>query len=174
MGSTNFKSNWKRAILINHCWRLIYIKVNLKYQICPYNVSYQDVKNINCSLRRILFVTDIKQNEVAATSVLNEMINIVVKEYDSNNLHISALNLCYLSSDYIPKKFKLTDLDTNLINYYNKNVNISEEKMIQNCIDPVAQCQCRAWFKEKKPRISASDKPHKIKTHCNMQQENIC
>ena len=56
------------------------------------------------------------------------------------------------------------ELDENIINFYRKSIQLSEEDITALACKTLAQSLCNDWFKARRLKISASTNVHSIKT----------
>lgn len=114
-------------------------------QICAQNLPH-------CSLAYILQHEEKTEVERTTAAVLNDLItsccDIVSKEEAS------------MAITFILQSQKKQRIFQN-IQYNNKN--LAEDKVTEICLSTVDQSKCSRWFQERKMRISASAKAHRIK-----------
>lgn len=130
----------------------------------PYNISYSDVKSINCPLQSILKFQTINANKLFINRLLTEMLSTVISMCEKSNLEICVTMLIILSSSsqlYLPQQVVLEE---RVHQYYDQKIKLSHEEIQKVCCETVQQSDSYLWFETRRVRISASSKAHAIKT----------
>lgn len=139
----------------------------------PYVVTFADVKDINCAIHKPLKVKEEDSDELIVRSLLRGMVNKVVKSIAEENVEVCALSL--INSSLLSEKYACEDviLDESTKKFYDENIALSQDDIVKLCIETVSQSNCKKWFTERKLRISASLKAHKIKTLTRKDEDSL-
>lgn len=129
----------------------------------PYNITYCDVQSINCPLKVIMEVQCLNLVKLFIRALIKDILSAAINKSEISVLEACALSLVNLSNShniYLPTK---VILEEKVIEYYNENINISENSIVKVCMETVNQSENRKWFQIRRLRISASSKAHAIK-----------
>lgn len=157
------KEKYSQPLLITSTFK----KKKPKTELIPlYNLQLAKFKSINCPLTDVLKRENVHEAEIAASSVLKSILNQVVKEYDENNVDVCALTLINMSRGSLMNldDNNLNSLPVHLRKFYETNICVTEEEILNVCKKTVDQSTSSDWFHQRNCRISASSKAHKIKT----------
>ncbi len=133
-------------------------------KVSPAVLDINDFSNINCPLKDILIEENRTADERDCRAVLNNLIDMCVESIEKENSEACILHLINMpnfESVYSGDVGFTTDEDRE---FYNQFVNISVDEIVNICSKTVGQNKCREWFSQRRCRISASSKAHKIKT----------
>lgn len=123
-------------------------------------------------LKSILAVTSKKKEDLAMELLLKQ----IEKNHGINNLieecKVCLQNLFLFLEDYPIYKSNL-DISLDLTNFFNNNICLSQDKIIELCCATIEQSACKEWFNARKFRISASSNVHAIKSRKSKSVESL-
>lgn len=85
----------------------------------------------------------VSEDMIASRIVIKGLLDVVVEEHDREDLSVCATNLVYLSKRSENMCHHLINkLPENLLLFCNKYVNVSDDEIIDICINTVDQSHC--------------------------------
>lgn len=159
-----WKDHYKKAFVVSNAFKKK--KTTLNEDTVPYDVTFEDLKDINCTLTDFQRLEENFENEIASKTVVKSLVDKIAKQFEEEDILVCAQNLYYFSKEIETKKcnIKKREILESVLCFYNKEIVIHEEKIIEIYTQTVAQSDCLRWFEEKIYRISSSLNPHLILT----------
>ncbi|XP_074100239.1 uncharacterized protein LOC141528206 [Cotesia typhae] len=127
----------------------------------PQNVLLTDLE-VNSPLKRIMEAQLSKNNKHTVRNVINSLLAQVELNLEKEECAACVENFLIFCEEYSIYESQY-NLDPNLREFYLKNVQLSENEIIQMSCETVKQSSCNNWFQARRFRISASSNVHHIK-----------
>lgn len=133
-------------------------------------ISNYHILNIPCSLSNMLKVTSHNEVEKECRQCLDDVIGNIENQLliDSYKKHFSLISFNQKYNDINLNLFNMFPLKVNESNFYFKNINVDKNSCFNILIKTLNQADSNFWFENRKYRISASSKAHKIKICKNL------
>lgn len=137
-------------------------------------VKNTNILNISCSLSNILKEETISQIDRECKNCVNSIINQI--EFDLmvnlNKAHVSSI-LFKQNQHFKIQNSVVFPLDLSNHDFYFKNICINKSKIFEIFIQTIGQSENEQWKRERKIRLSASMKAHKIKSCKNWSNDGL-
>lgn len=136
----------------------------------PYQVTVEDMKDINSPLRNILRVENINRQDLIDKA--KEKLAMQKAGEEQREAHLRECIMMLLQNS--PERenlywYILPSMELRFKKFFNCKINVNQEKILDIYIETVNQSESRLWFCVRNSRISASSRAHKIKTRTRKQ-----
>lgn len=153
-------------------------KKNSNY-VEPYNLTRQEMVDLNCPLRNILRIEKMHEKVFFIRSIIKDLITNTMIKTTIRNIEACALIFINLSNccDIYGGDVKFGSVEEKA--FYNNNINLTDDIIVQLCVSTSEQHASEDWHNARKLRISASSKAHRIKSRwrkqsCDLANDFLC
>ncbi|XP_068085057.1 uncharacterized protein [Anabrus simplex] len=140
-------------------------KKTLRTSLPPFELTENILKHIPCSLRTMLRAEASTEIEQSCRAVVISLIDRVVNDVEREECEEIVTHLLHLqvSNDVrLPDKYTFRTVSDEM--FLTSKVQVDTDHIIKISLDTLSQSGSPRWFQERKIRISASTKAHRIKT----------
>lgn len=116
-----------------------------------------------CPLKIVLLSESKGECELAVENLMQDMLDAVECNLTKEECASSVKTLLKLTVNF-PVYSTEHQLDINLVNFYKRNILLTEEEIIQLCCDTLDQYKSNTWFEARKVRLSASKAVHSVQS----------
>lgn len=127
----------------------------------PQNVSIAEL-NVDSPLKLIIQAQLKKDNKHTVRNLMNSLLAQVELNLEKEECAVCIENLLIYCEEYFIYKNEY-DMDRKIREFYQKNVQLSEQEIVNLSCQTVKQSSSSNWFKARRLRISASSNVHNIK-----------
>lgn len=136
---------FKPLIISEELKKKLYYKEKI---IIPFNLQISDLKT-DCALLRIWQANNITENQTIVRQIIIVIFDNVIKTFNDTRMKETILKIIYLSKHSLIY-YDTTNvvIDVDLCNFYNTNVILTDDQLLDLCIRTKDQYKCKEWCLE--------------------------
>lgn len=171
---TDFEQSWGKPSAREFA-RDKYSKGNLFEKMFPLNKGRKYVKPViinpiklkkSCAQKLIMEASAKNDDDLAIELFMHQVKkNIpVTKKKEDCKCILEKLFQAVKNMTYYSKSSIFDSIATELLSFYNENVVLTDNQIMELCCDTITQSRCKRWIDERMIRISSSSNVHAIKS----------
>lgn len=139
----------------------------------PYDLKLSDLLGIKSTLLEIEKVKHLNKHDLQMKSDLRKKNAELQSKQEEESILVAALNLICFATEGEKEYTQMHFVDENIVLFYNKHVKIDSDMIVKIFVETINQSLCAQWFLQRDVRLSASERPHRIKTCTKKQYEDL-